>query len=119
MAGKKGLVGLGEQDELSARSLMVTQAPSKLKYATPSGQDQPGIWRPITFGERTIHQQHPRHDQQQAHNSAPIQCLLVNKVSELGYEKNPQSGPRGGDHRDRQRCQGNSQLLERGCVVTY
>ena len=119
MAGKKGLVGLGEQDELSARSVMVTQAPSKLKYATPAGRDQPEIWRPITCEERTIHQQHPRQDQQQPHNSAPIKCLLINKVSELGDEKNPQSGPRGADHRDRQRFQGKGQSVERGCVVTY
>jgi len=41
MKGKKSQVGLGELDKCSARSVMVTQAPSKLIYVMPAGRDQP------------------------------------------------------------------------------
>ena len=91
MADKKGQVGLSELDEFSARSVMVTQAPSKLKYVTDVGRDQRErlSYRSLMVS-KAIHQHYPRHNQHQAHNGAPIQCLLKNQVSEQGNEKNTQ-----------------------------
>ena len=90
MTGKRSQISRGEQDELCARSVMVTQAPSKLKYETDVGRDQPEklSYRSL-MGSKAIHQYYPRHNQRQTHNGAPIQCLLKNEIAEYGDEKNP------------------------------
>ena len=91
MTGKRSQIGRGEQDEFSARSVMVTQAPSKLKYVTDVGRDQPERLSYRSLMEsKAIHQHYPRHNQQQTHNGAPIQCLLKNEIAEYGDEKNPE-----------------------------
>ena len=74
----------------------------------------PGVGYRLLVGREAIHQYHPRHYQQQAHDGAPIQCLLKNQVSEQRDEKNPQPRPRGIYHRDRQRIQGEGQTTKRG-----
>ena len=118
MMGKSSQVGRGEQDEFSVRSVMVTQAPSKLKYVTDEGRDQPErLSYRSPMGSKAIHQHYPRHNQQQTHNGAPIQCLLKNEMAEYGDEKNPEPRPGGVDHRDRQRNQGEGQAVERGRVA--
>ena len=120
MTGKRSQIGRGEQHEFSARSLMVTQATSKLKYVTDVGRDQPEklSYRSL-MGGKAIHQHYPRHNQQQTHNGPPIQCLLKNEIAEDGDEKNPEPRPGSVDHRDRQRIQGEGQAVEEGRVAPY
>ena len=59
MKGKKSQVGLGELDKCSARSVMVTQAPSKLIYVMPAGRDQPRPRLMFMFGVQAVHEYHP------------------------------------------------------------
>ena len=116
--GWRSKIRLGEQDKFSARSVMVAQAPSKLKCVTDAGRNQPiKLGYRLLVRRKAIHQRYPRHNQQQTHTSAPIQYLLKNEVAEYGGEKNPEPRPGGVDHRDRQRIQGEGQAIERGRVA--
>ena len=91
MTSKRSQISRGEQDEFCARSVMVMQAPSKLKCVTDVGRDQTErlSYRSLV-GSKAIHQHYPRHNQRQTRNGAPIECLLKNEIAEYGDEKNPE-----------------------------
>jgi len=74
--GEAKPLGLGKQDEFSARSVMVASAASKLKYALDARGDQTRVAGTLVRMRKAVDQHHAHHDQYQPHYRTPFQRLL-------------------------------------------
>ena len=74
--GEAKPLGLGKQDEFSARSVMVASAASKLKYALDARGVQIRVAGTLVRMRKTVDQHHAHHDQYQPHYRTPFQRLL-------------------------------------------